>query len=685
MIAVLAEKPSVARELAALVGATDKKEGYIEGNGYAVTWAFGHLVSLALPEAYGYTGFQQSNLPILPETFTLAPRLETNRKKDISSSIIKQLKVIENLFRQCKSIVVAMDAGREGELIFRYIYDYLKCTKPFQRLWVSSLTETALKKGFENLQPGSDFDNLYQAARARSRADWLVGINATQALTIAAGTGIYPLGRVQTPTLAMICKRYEEHQNFIPEKFWQLQLQHTKSFVEFHSISTEVYHDKTEAEEAQQVLQRQKQAVVTAIHSEIVKDAPPLLFDLTGLQKEANRKFGFTASETLDIAQSLYEKKFITYPRTGSKYITPDLWGTIPELIRGLEADPAFSKVLPQLKYARLNKHIVNEGKVTDHHGLLVTEKVPSALSVKEMTIYHMIAFRLLETVSEACVKEIKEIELQVLHHCFKATSVTVMDAGWCAIQGKFEHLDDAEMELHEIKVDDMVRIDGVSLIEKQKCSSALYTEASLLTAMEHPGSGAVAPEVKQKVKAGLGTPATRAGIIEGLLTRQYIQRKGKSLTPTEKGITVYNIVAEQAIASVTMTASWETALEGIENGELTATDFENEIKAYTEKITNELLQTKINKEFVPELLCPKCNTNHLIIDEKAIRCQDKSCNWSQWRTVCGRNLTLDEIEKLIQHKSTPVLKGLKSKAGKTFNAQLVLNKQSEVVFGFEK
>lgn len=685
MIAVLAEKPSVARELAALLGATDKKEGFIEGNGYAVTWAFGHLVSLVLPEAYGYTAFQQSNLPILPETFTLAPRLETNRKKDKSNSITKQLKVIENLFQQCKNIVVATDAGREGELIFRYIYDYLKCTKPFQRLWVSSLTETALKKGFENLQPGADFDKLYHAARARSRADWLVGINATQALTIAAGTGIYPLGRVQTPTLAMICKRYEEHQNFIPETFWQLQLQHTKSFVEFHSISTEVYHDKTEAEEAHRVLQHQKQAVVTTIHSEIVKNAPPLLFDLTGLQKEANRKFGFTASETLDIAQSLYEKKFITYPRTGSKYITPDLWSTIPELIRGLEADPAFSKVLQQLKYARLNKHIVNEGKVTDHHGLLVTEKVPSALSVKEMTIYHMIAFRLLEAVSEACVKEITEIELQVLHHRFKATSVTVMDAGWCAIQGKFEHLDDAEMELPEIKVDDMVRIDGVSLLEKQKRSLALYTEASLLTAMERPESGAVAPEAKQKVKAGLGTPATRAGIIEGLLTRQYIQRKGKLLTPTEKGITVYNIVAEQAIASVTMTADWETALEGIENGELTAADFENEIKAYTEKITNELLHTKISKETVPELACPRCNANHLIIDEKTIRCPDKSCNWSQWRTICGRNLSLDEIEKLIQHKSTPVLKGLKSKAGKTFNARLVLNKQSEVVFGFEK
>lgn len=685
MIAVLAEKPSVARELATLLGATDKRDGYSEGNGYAVTWAFGHLVSLALPEACGYTGFQQSNLPILPETFTLAPRSEANPKKDKSNSIIKQLKVIENLFQSCKNIIVATDAGREGELIFRYIYDYLKCAKPFQRLWVSSLTETALKKGFMNLRPGTDFDNLYQAARARSRADWLVGINATQALTIAAGTGIYPLGRVQTPTLAMICKRYEEHQNFIPETFWQLQLQHTKSFVDFHSISTEVYHDKTEAEEAHQVLQRQKQAVVTGIHSEIVKDAPPLLYDLTGLQKEANRKFGFTASETLDVAQSLYEKKFITYPRTGSKYITPDLWSTVPELIRGLEADPAFSKVLPQLKYARLNKHIVNEGKVTDHHGLLVTEKVPSALSAKEMTIYHMIAFRLLEVVSEACVREVTKIELQVLQYRFKATSVTVMDAGWCAIQGKLEHLDDAEMEVPEIKVDDVILVNGVSLLEKQKRSPALYTEASLLTAMEHPGSVSDAPEAKQKVKDGLGTPATRGGIIEGLLTRQYIERKGKSLVPTEKGITVYNIVAKKAIASVTMTAAWESALEGIENGESTAKDFENEIKAYNEKITNELLQTKISKETVPELLCPKCNTNHLIIDEKAIRCPDNSCNWSQWRTVCGRNLSLDEIEKLIQHKSTPVLKELKSKAGRSFNARLVLNKQSEVVFGFEK
>lgn len=686
MIAILAEKPSVARELAALLGAMDKKNGYFEGNGYAVTWALGHLVTLGLPEDYGIKGFQKDKLPILPSPFILVPRKGTGKDRLLpDKGILKQLVTIGELFNKTESIIVATDAGREGELIFRYIYDYLQCKKPFQRLWVSSLTETALRKGFENLYPGSEFDNLYFSARARSRADWLIGINATQALSIAAGSGIYSLGRVQTPTLGLICKKYEECQHYKPEKYWQLELRHTKSFIEFKSTSVSIWEEKALAEEALKSIQRQKQAVVTGINSEILRDSPPLLFDLTNLQKEANMKLGFSASETLDIAQSLYEKQFITYPRTGSSYITPDLWGVIPDLIRGLEADSAFSEALPELKFARLNKHIVNEEKVTDHHGLLITEKVPSALSAKENAIYHMIAFRLLEAVSDTSVREITAFTLEVLHHRFKIMSTKILNAGWRGLQEKFSEEKEAQYEIPELKVDDQLHIMDAVIVEKQHRGPQLYTEAGLLNAMELVIFNTYNPETKERIKgAGLGTPATRAAIIDGLLERQYIERKGKALIPTAKGTAVYGLVAGKAIASVTMTAEWEMALTAIEEGRLDSADFQYETEEYAREISKELLEAEIQKEAVPELLCPKCAMHHLTISEKVVKCPDDKCNWLQWRKVCCKQLSSQEIENLITKKKTSLLKGLKSKSGKVFNAKLVLTDEANVVFEFD-
>ncbi|TRW23638.1 DNA topoisomerase III [Flavobacterium zepuense] len=687
MIAVLAEKPSVARELAALLGATVKKEGYLEGNGYAVTWALGHLVALGLPEDYGIKGFQKESLPIIPSPFLLTPRKGSGKERLLpDKGILKQLVVIGELFTKCDSIIVATDAGREGELIFRYIYEYLNCRKPFERLWVSSLTEKALNNGLANLLAGSDFDNLYLAARARSRADWLVGINASQALSIAAGSGVYSLGRVQTPTLGLICKRYDEHEKFIPEKYWQLQLQHTKSFIDFKSVSVLAWDDKAQAEDALKSIQRKGHAVVTSVESETMEDPAPLLFDLTGLQKEANRKFGFTASETLEIAQGLYEKKFITYPRTGSKYITQDLWPELPGLIRGMESDAALGKLLSKVKFGRLNKHIVNEAKVTDHHGLLVTEKVPSALSVKEGTIYHMIALRLLEAVSESCVREVTDISLQVLHYDFKLKSSKVLEPGWRGIQEEFTDAEASTDTIPEVKADDQISITGISLLEKQTRTPELYIEASLLSAMEHVMVDTDDPKLKQAIKhAGLGTPATRAGIIEALLGRDYIERKGKALLPTPKGASVYSLVADKKISSATMTAEWELALAGIEEGELDSDDFQHKIESYARDVTLELLQVQIKTEGVPQLLCPRCNEHHLLITEKVVKCPEGDCGWLQFRKVCGVLLSHEEIVNLIKNKQTSVLKGMKSKSGKSFTAKLVLNEQSEVTFAFEK
>lgn len=687
MITVLAEKPSVARELAALLGATVKKEGYLEGNGYAVTWALGHLVALGLPEDYGIKGFQKDNLPILPSPFLLTPRKGSGKERLLpNKGILKQLVVIGELFATCESIIVATDAGREGELIFRYIYDYLNCRKPFKRLWVSSLTEKALNNGLAHLLPGTDLDNLYLAARARSRADWLLGINASQALSIAAGSGVYSLGRVQTPTLGLICNRFDEHEKFIPEKYWQLQLQHTKSFIDFKSTSVLTWNDKAQAEDALKSIQRKNQSVVTSIETETVQDPAPLLFDLTGLQKEANRKFGFTASETLEIAQSLYEKKFISYPRTGSKYITQDLWPELPGLIRGMESDAALGKALSKVKFGRLNKHIVNEAKVTDHHGLLITEKIPSALSVKEGTIYHMIALRLLEAVSESCVREIADISLQALHYDFNIKSSKVIEPGWRGIQEDFTDTEALTDTVPELKVDDQLSITSASVLEKQTRTPELYTEASLLSAMEHVMVDTDDPKLKQAIKnAGLGTPATRAGIIEALLERDYIERKGKALIPTVKGASVFSLVADKKIGSATMTAEWELALACIEEGELDSENFQHKIESYAREVTSELLQVHIKTEGVPELLCPKCNRHHLLITDKVVKCPEGDCGWLQFRNVCGITISYEEIENLVTNKQSSLLKGMKSKSGKSFSARLVLNEKSEVTFAFEK
>jgi DNA topoisomerase III len=687
MITVLAEKPSVARELAALLGATVKKEGHLEGNGYFVTWALGHLIALGLPEDYGIRGFQKESLPILPSPFLLTPRKGTGTERLLPDKrIVKQLVTIGELFKKSESIIVATDAGREGELIFRYIYEYLNCIKPFKRLWVSSLTEKALRHGLDNLLPGNDFDNLYLSARARSRADWLLGINASKALSLVAGSGVYSLGRVQTPTLALICEKYKECQDFTPEKYWQLQLTHTRSFTDFNSHSFLLFDTREKAEEAIKSIQRKNQAVVTRVNSEIIQDPVPLLYDLTGLQKAANRKFGFTASETLEVAQSLYEKQFISYPRTGSRYITEDLWAVLPGLIRGLGQDATLGKLIPKIKFGQLNKHIVNEGKVTDHHGLLVTEKVPSALSARENTVYQMIALRLLEAVSGICVREVVATGLAVLHYDFKIKAVNVLEPGWRGIQNEFDDTEEMESDVPELSVGDPLTITGTAILEKQHRGPQLFTEASLLNRMEYVIGNTYDPETKQTFKgAGLGTPATRAGIIETLLGRQYIERKGKALVPTAKGLSVYELVAAMRISSVELTAEWECALNDIEDGLLDSLDFQREIEAYTREVTEELLRAPFKAEAMPDLLCPKCKVHHLWITDTVVKCPESSCGWIQFRNVCGVILSLNEIENLIIKQQTGLLQGMKSKSGKRFNARLVLNEQSEVTFAFEK
>lgn len=576
MKVIIAEKPSVGREIARIVGARNKKEGYIEGNGYTVTWAFGHLVALALPEAYGAKGFKREHLPIIPNGFILEPRrvLEGKVYKP-DSGAVAQLKVIQTLFDQCDSIIVATDAGREGELIFRYIYQYLGCKKPFERLWISSLTEKAIREGFSTLRKGTDYDRLYHAARARSQTDWLVGINATQAISIAAGRGTYSLGRVQTPTLAMVCARYLEHKRFAPQPYWQLSIgvPHNGKVIRLNAL--EKWTDKPQAEALFARIKKATQAVVETVEHKKVVEEPPLLYDLTSLQKAANTKYGFSADTTLSLAQKLYEGAYITYPRTGSRYISQDVFATIPSLA-------------PEISTP--NRRSVDDSKVTDHHALLPTDKKPLRLNQAEQMIYDMVVARMREAFSEPCLKEATTTTVACADTRFVLKGTAIQQLGW---RGVLKELDDQESapDWHQGAI---LTVGGCSLAEKSTQPKPLHTEASWLAAMEGAGKELEDSVLKNALKdCGIGTPATRASVIETLLTRGYLVRDKKSLLPTEKGLAIYSIVRQMRIADVEMTGQWEAVLTQIEAGTVRADTFQNSIEVYTKQITTELLASK--------------------------------------------------------------------------------------------
>lgn len=400
--AVIAEKPSVAKDIANVLNVRERHDGYLSGNGYLVTWAFGHLVQLAMPEAYGYTGFRRENLPILPQEFKYIPRqIREGKEYKPDPGVLKQLKVIREVFDRSDRIVVATDAGREGEAIHRYIYNYLGCRKPCLRLWISSLTDRAIREGLDNLKPGSDYDNLYRAAEARAIADWEIGLNATQALSIAAGQGIYSLGRVQTPTLMMICSRYLENRDFTPQTYYRLKVTAEKDGTPFAAISELRYETLSAANAALAAVTATGMVEVADVQRREVSQEPPLLYDLTALQKEANGRYGFSADKTFSVAQSLYEKKVLSYPRTGSRYLSDDVFDEIPDRIALLERYPAFATHAAALKGASLNRRSVDAGKVTDHHALIITECLPGELSADERTVYDMVAARLLEACSK--------------------------------------------------------------------------------------------------------------------------------------------------------------------------------------------------------------------------------------------------------------------------------------------
>lgn len=680
---IIAEKPSVARDIARIVGAKSKQEGYMEGSDYVVTWAMGHLIALAMPEAYGFSTYKAEDLPIRPNPFQLVVRQARRDKEYISDpAALKQLKVIRSCFDKADRIIVATDAGREGELIFRYIHQHLNCHKPFDRLWIFSLTDKAIREGLSNLKPGNYYDNLYHSAKARSEADWLVGINASRALSIARKGG-YSLGRVQTPTLAMVCRRYIENHDFSSVPYWKISVLTEKEGLSLKAIGCKDYENEALAQTALATLRSQSQLTVETVTRKVMHTAPPLLYDLTALQKEANRRQGFSADKTLSIAQSLYEKKITTYPRTGSRYISEDVFEEIPTLLR--KTGTPLSNPL--------NRHSVDNTKITDHHAIIPTGETPSGLSTDETTIYQMVVNRFIEAFSLDSEEERMQGRFTHGTNIFTWKACRQISLGWKAVQkGKeveAEKKEDSDEQilssLPTLTEGEILPLVDAEITEHKTKPKPLYTEATLLSAMENAGKEVEDAESKKAMAAcGIGTPATRANIIETLILRDYIRRDKKSIIPTEKGLAVYEIVKDKKIANAEMTGSWELALAAIEAGKMPSERFSQGINSYVSTICEELLSLSPEQKTYPVYRCPKCGQQSVGIYAKVVKCRHESCGFHVFREVCGILLSEDNIRDLISSGRTPILKGLTSKAGKKFNARLVLGEDYITSFEFE-
>jgi len=699
MITIIAEKPSVAFDIARVLNVTNKKEGYLTNDKYAVTWAFGHLVQIDAPNLS--EKWCVENLPILPDNFILKCRQKKIKDKSGKLTSVddegcrKQINIIQNLFSKSEEIIVATDAGREGELICRYIDKYLSCNKPFKRLWIRSLTDSAIKEGFATLKEGSEYDNLFYGAQSRSESDWLVGINATQALTLATGNrDVLSLGRVQTPTLAIICRRFLENKYFVPEPFFTVFAVSEKSSINF-KFKTENYKTKETAESIVQTIKNVNRIEITEVERKEISQSPPLLHDLTSLQREANKRYGMTPDDTLDISQKLYESKYITYPRTGSCYIGEDVFATIPRLIeRHKNIFPVVSHYVSSS--VELSKRSVNDSKVTDHHALLPTELIAdtASFSINEKNIYTLIVGRMLEAFHLNSLSE----RTTVKANCgvvLNASGTVAKSLGWKEVFLNVRSEEDEEEKEEKLPTlltgEILPLIDSFFKEDKTK-PKPLLNDASLLSYMETCGKEIEDQEAKDAIKdSGIGTPATRAEIINILIKREYINRNKKNLIPTEKGLIIYDFVKNKTIGSPEMTGNWEKGIEEISRGELRMGDFLNEIKKYTRDLVSELLDTKIEikhteieKEF---LKCPKCG-KQVRIWEKSATCSankkdEQTCDFILWRNFLEKSLTDNQLKSLIEG-STISVKGLKSKKGTTFDAKLKLNAEFKIDLIFD-
>ena len=706
---IIAEKPSVAASIAKVVGANtphrQKANGYLEGNGYRVTWAFGHLVGLDRPEDMGFKG---ETLPIIPDKWST--HIIQSSKADMAKTVASQVKTIDGLFSNADRIIVATDAGREGELIFRYIYEYLGCRTPFDRLWISSMTDEAIRKGMSSLIDGRQMNALSNAAHARSEADWLVGFNASRALRLASGfKGNLSLGRVQTPVLCMVCQRYEDNKNFVPTPFWQITAVATKGQAPIPVLSVHKYKTEAEAKDAASRVISQGSFRITKVETKDVTSRPPLLHDLTSLQRIANSKYGMTADETLKTAQSLYEKKYLTYPRTGARYIPEDVFKTIPGLIRKVSGydRESFQAAANSLNGKKLCRRSVDDTKVTDHHALLPTEVVPTSLSGNEKKIWELVCGRMLEAFGENSVSRRTTVELESAFVPFRTSGSVPVYAGWKAVFGLTEAEEDEKNKKKEENGDDDTVDAGVipplkegetlpgskvETVRKTNNPPAIYTENTLLGEMETCGKKIEDEELRESMKdIGLGTPATRAQTIETLILRNYVNRVGKKLIPTELGLQIAATVKGRKISDVRTTGEWERELSLIEQGKADKAAFDRKIQQYVVEVIEDLRTNcqsfaGVSVSSEPERICPVCGRK-MTNRKYEILCDETQggCGLKIPREIASKKLPAAALNALAGGKQTALIKGFKSKAGKSFDAKLKVNAdQRKVEFVFD-
>lgn len=634
---VLAEKPSVAREIARVLQCHNKQKGYIEGAQYVVTWALGHLVTLAEPEDYNskYRQWKLEDLPMLPDRMKLKVIRQTSH----------QFQVVRNLMKRpdIKELVIATDAGREGELVARWIMVLANWKKPFKRLWISSQTDGAIREGFAGLKAGSAYNNLYDAAVCRAEADWLIGLNVTRALSCKFNAQL-TAGRVQTPTLAMIVDREEEIKKFVPVDYWTIRADFGDYFGDWRDQagnSRIFLHDR-----AQEITSRVKgqKGTIKELKTESKSEPPPLAYDLTELQRDANKRLGFTAQKTLSVLQDLYERhKLVTYPRTDSRYITKDMVPTLPARLKAMAVGHYAEFVRPLLqKPPAPSKRFVDDSKVSDHHAIIPTEQPLrlAALSADEKNLYDLVARRFIAVLYPPFRYELTTLITVVNNELFYSRGKVVTDQGWRAVTGRTVEKEDADEALPEQvlsrqKKGDQKQVQGVKIKKSKTKPPPRYTEATLLTAMEHAGKFVEDEELRESLKqGGLGTPATRADIIEKLLRTLYIERSGKELVPTSKGIQLVKLVAP-ALKSPELTASWEQSLTNIARGEGSKSRFMADIRDNTRELVKSVSTDKtiFQVDNVTKTKCPVCGKYMLLFKGKRgkmLVCPDRTCGHRQ-------------------------------------------------------
>lgn len=691
MITVIAEKPSVAKDIASFLGATIKKNGYLEGNNYRVTWAYGHLIEIKDLKELGYTEkWSVNNLPFIPANLELKVKNDSGAKA--------QFKIIKELFNSSNEIICATDAGREGELIFRYIYELSKSKIPFKRLWISSLTDQSIKHGFQNLKKGEEYDNLFYSAKARNEADYIVGINATIGMTAKANSlGLLSLGRVQTPTLALICQRFIDNKHFVPKAFFVAELLlYALNKGEFKSFFESSFDKNEEATDLLNILG--VSLIVTDINSKEIKESAPNLFDLTLLQREANQKFGMTAQETLSVAQNLYEKhKVLSYPRTSSKFLSDDLLSKIPELLRNVANYHSKADLILAMLSKPLSEKPINNSKVTDHHAIIPTETLPvfSSFSQDESNIYNLVVNRFIEAFMPECIKDSTKITFETEKGNFISRGSVTKVLGWREVSttSQIESTSDESdnQKIPFLKIGERVSILEKKIIPKFTQPLPIYNESSLLQIMETAGKLIEDETLADAMKeGGLGTPATRASIIEILVHRKFIYREKKKILPTDLGLQLYDLVKDLSISKAELTGNWEYKLAQIEKGDYNIGQFKKEIIEYTSDIIESIKKMNIHIKESILIKCSSCENGNIIEMGNAYKCNNVEkgkCNFPTIWKIIGDNKITNEIAKdLVNNRKTQIIRGFKNKENVSFDACLVIDEETnKIKYDFTK